>query len=94
MPNVMANGIQIVYETFGKLPSQPLRLIIGLYGQLIFWDDGAERGRPRNGRKKPWGTLRTSPSTMRFKDHLSRCFQPLIPILSIHFSLISALFIL
>jgi len=39
MPSVKANGIQIEYETFGKPTSQPLLLIIGLAGQLIFWDD-------------------------------------------------------
>jgi pimeloyl-ACP methyl ester carboxylesterase len=39
MPNAMANGIQIEYETFGEPTSQPLLLIIGLSGQLIFWDE-------------------------------------------------------
>ncbi len=39
MPNVTANGIQIEYETFGEPSSQPLLLIIGLAGQLIFWDE-------------------------------------------------------
>ena len=39
MPNVMANGIQIEYETFGKPTSQPLLLIIGLAGQLFYWDE-------------------------------------------------------
>ena len=38
MPNVTANGIQIEYETFGEPSSPPLLLIIGLAGQLIFWD--------------------------------------------------------
>jgi pimeloyl-ACP methyl ester carboxylesterase len=39
MPNVIANGIQIEYETFGKPTSQPLLLIIGLAGQLFYWDE-------------------------------------------------------
>jgi len=39
MPNVTANGIQIEYGTFGEPSSQPLLLIIGLAGQLIFWDE-------------------------------------------------------
>ena len=39
MPNVKANGIQIEYETFGEPASPPLLLIIGLAGQLIFWDE-------------------------------------------------------
>jgi pimeloyl-ACP methyl ester carboxylesterase len=49
MPRVTANGIQIEYETFGNSSGRPLLLIIGLGGQLIFWDDVlcrdlAERG--------------------------------------------------
>jgi pimeloyl-ACP methyl ester carboxylesterase len=39
MSNVMANGIQIEYDTFGEPSSPPLLLIIGLGGQLIFWDE-------------------------------------------------------
>ena len=39
MAKVDANGIQIEYETFGDPGSPPLLLIIGLGGQLIFWDD-------------------------------------------------------
>lgn len=39
MPSVSANGIQIEYETFGESVSPPLLLIIGLAGQLIFWDE-------------------------------------------------------
>ena len=39
MSRVTANGIQIEYETFGNLSGRPLLLIIGLGGQLIFWDD-------------------------------------------------------
>jgi pimeloyl-ACP methyl ester carboxylesterase len=39
MPRVTANGIQIEYETFGNSSGRPLLLIIGLGGQLIFWDD-------------------------------------------------------
>jgi pimeloyl-ACP methyl ester carboxylesterase len=39
MSRVTANGIQIEYETFGNSSDRPLLLIIGLGGQLIFWDD-------------------------------------------------------
>jgi pimeloyl-ACP methyl ester carboxylesterase len=39
MSKVTANGIQIEYETFGNSSDRPLLLIIGLGGQLIFWDD-------------------------------------------------------
>ena len=39
MPNVSANGIQLEYEAFGESTSPPLLLIIGLAGQLIFWDE-------------------------------------------------------
>lgn len=39
MSKATANGIQIEYETFGNPSSRPLLLIIGLGGQLIFWDD-------------------------------------------------------
>lgn len=39
MSKVTANGIQIEYETFGNPSDRPLLLIMGLGGQLIFWDD-------------------------------------------------------
>jgi pimeloyl-ACP methyl ester carboxylesterase len=39
MPGIMANGIQIEYETFGKPSDRPLLLIIGLGGQMIQWDE-------------------------------------------------------
>jgi pimeloyl-ACP methyl ester carboxylesterase len=39
MPQAIANGIQIAYETFGNPQDRPLLLIIGLGGQLIQWDD-------------------------------------------------------
>ena len=39
MPNVTANGIQIEYETFGENTSPPLLLVIGLGGQMIFWEE-------------------------------------------------------
>ena len=39
MPSVTANGIQIEYETFGDSSGRPLLLIIGLGGQMIYWDD-------------------------------------------------------
>lgn len=49
MPKAATNGIQIEYETFGNPSDRPLLLIMGLGGQLIFWDDQlcrdlAERG--------------------------------------------------
>ena len=36
---VEANGIQIEYETFGEADSPALLLIIGIIGQLTFWDE-------------------------------------------------------
>jgi len=39
MSRVTANGIQVEYETFGNSSGRPLLLIMGLGGQLIFWDD-------------------------------------------------------
>jgi pimeloyl-ACP methyl ester carboxylesterase len=39
MPNVIANGIRIEYDTFGDSSSPPLLLIIGFSGQMIFWDE-------------------------------------------------------
>ena len=39
MAKVTANSIQIEYETFGNPSGRPLLLIIGLGGQLIFWDE-------------------------------------------------------
>jgi pimeloyl-ACP methyl ester carboxylesterase len=39
MPNLIANGIQIEYDTFGDPSLPPLLLIMGLAGQLIFWDE-------------------------------------------------------
>lgn len=39
MPKIAANGIQIEYETFGNPSDRPLLLIIGLGGQLIWWDE-------------------------------------------------------
>jgi pimeloyl-ACP methyl ester carboxylesterase len=39
MSRITANGIQIEYETFGNPSGRPLLLIIGLGGQLIFWDE-------------------------------------------------------
>lgn len=49
MPRVPANGIEIEYETFGDPSGRPLLLIIGLGGQMVFWDEAmcrefAERG--------------------------------------------------
>jgi pimeloyl-ACP methyl ester carboxylesterase len=37
MPTANANGIQIEYETFGDSSSPTLLLIMGLGGQLIYW---------------------------------------------------------
>jgi pimeloyl-ACP methyl ester carboxylesterase len=39
MSRATANGIQIEYETFGNPSDRPLLLIIGLGGQLIWWDE-------------------------------------------------------
>src|SRR3989339_562329 len=39
MSRVTANGIQIEYETFGNPSDRPLLLVIGLGGQLIWWDE-------------------------------------------------------
>ena len=38
MPNIKANGIQIEYEEFGNPNDPPIILIMGLGGQMIFWD--------------------------------------------------------
>jgi pimeloyl-ACP methyl ester carboxylesterase len=39
MPNVVANGIQIEYDTFGDHSSAPLILIMGLASQMIMWEE-------------------------------------------------------
>jgi pimeloyl-ACP methyl ester carboxylesterase len=39
MSRATANGIQIEYETFGNSSDRPLLLVIGLGGQLIWWDE-------------------------------------------------------
>jgi pimeloyl-ACP methyl ester carboxylesterase len=39
MPKVSANAIRIQYETFGDPSSPPILLIVGLGGQLIYWDE-------------------------------------------------------
>ena len=39
MPKANANNIQIEYDTFGKSSSPALLLIMGLGGQMIFWDE-------------------------------------------------------
>ena len=39
MPNILANGIQIEYETFGESSSPVLMLIAGIGGQMIGWDE-------------------------------------------------------
>jgi len=37
--SVKANGIDIVYDTFGEATAPPMLLVMGLGGQLIAWDD-------------------------------------------------------
>jgi pimeloyl-ACP methyl ester carboxylesterase len=49
MPNVRANGIQIEYDTFGDSSSPALLLIMGLGGQMIFWDEELCRGLAEQG---------------------------------------------
>jgi len=49
MPEALANGIQLEYETFGSPEGRPLLLTMGLGGQLILWDEAfcealADRG--------------------------------------------------
>jgi len=39
MSSINTKGVQIEYETFGNASGRPLLLIMGLGGQLIFWDD-------------------------------------------------------
>ena len=39
MPNVIANGIQIEYDTFGDPASPPIVLIMGLGAQMIHWPE-------------------------------------------------------
>lgn len=39
MPNVIANGIRIEYETLGDPASSPLMLIMGHSAQMIAWDE-------------------------------------------------------
>jgi pimeloyl-ACP methyl ester carboxylesterase len=39
MPKASANNILIEYETMGNPSSPPILLIIGLGGQLIYWDE-------------------------------------------------------
>jgi pimeloyl-ACP methyl ester carboxylesterase len=36
---VEANGIEIVYDTFGEPSAPPMLLVMGLGGQMIAWDD-------------------------------------------------------
>ncbi|MFC6084287.1 alpha/beta fold hydrolase [Sphaerisporangium aureirubrum] len=39
MNRVEANGIEIVYDTFGEVGARPLLLIMGLGTQMISWDE-------------------------------------------------------
>jgi pimeloyl-ACP methyl ester carboxylesterase len=39
MPRTRANGIEIVYDTFGDGSQSALLLIMGLGGQMIYWDE-------------------------------------------------------
>lgn len=41
-----ANGIEIVYDTFGDTTSAPLLLIMGLGGQMIEWEKNFVRNSP------------------------------------------------
>lgn len=38
-PSIMANGIQLEYDTFGDHRSPALLLIMGLGCQMILWDE-------------------------------------------------------
>lgn len=49
MSNATANGIQIEYETFGASSGRPLLLIIGLGGQMIYWDEDLCKGLAKRG---------------------------------------------
>jgi pimeloyl-ACP methyl ester carboxylesterase len=49
MPNLLANGIRIEFDTFGDPAQSPILLIQGLGVQMIYWDESfcrqlAERG--------------------------------------------------
>jgi pimeloyl-ACP methyl ester carboxylesterase len=37
--SVKANGLDIVYDTFGNASAPPMLLVMGLGGQMIAWDD-------------------------------------------------------
>jgi len=39
MSSVIANGIRIEYDVFGKADREPLLLIMGLGGQMVFWHE-------------------------------------------------------
>lgn len=39
MPNVIANGIKIEYDTFGEPSAPPLLLIMGLGAQMVLWPE-------------------------------------------------------
>ncbi len=39
MPKIIANNIEIEYDTFGDPTSNPLLLIMGLGAQMIFWEE-------------------------------------------------------
>ncbi len=49
MPNISANGIQLEYDTFGKVSSPALLLIMGLSGQMILWEEDFCRQRADQG---------------------------------------------
>jgi pimeloyl-ACP methyl ester carboxylesterase len=40
MPRVRANGLDLEYETDGSLAASPLLLVMGLGGQLTWWEPG------------------------------------------------------
>jgi pimeloyl-ACP methyl ester carboxylesterase len=37
--SVKADGIEIVYDTFGEPSAPPVLLVMGLGGQMIAWDE-------------------------------------------------------
>jgi pimeloyl-ACP methyl ester carboxylesterase len=43
MPHVAANGLQIYYETLGPDDGEPILMIMGLGGQMIYWPEALYR---------------------------------------------------
>jgi len=44
MPNVRANGIDIAYESFGRLSDAAILLIMGVRSPMVYWPDSLCRG--------------------------------------------------